>query len=151
MQRFWRRAEFVMFLENKKNIWLRHKVQQGEQWEVTLEKQAWSGACRTLYTLIKSLYFILNNTGATGGFYIGQWCDQTHVLQRLLRMLCREVDGERQEERRGEQLRCYCNCPGIEQWWLGQGQWQWQSRTVNRDVIYSDSRTDRTCWGTGYG
>lgn len=60
----------------------------------------------TLYALITTLYFILNEMGNTGGFLHG---DQIRVSQRLL---YKEVDGERREGKRGEQLRGYCNSPG---------------------------------------
>lgn len=114
-------CNLLCFWNKRKSVWLWHRVQKGEQWEVSWEKQARAGAWRTLQALIRYFDFILNDKGAAGGFYVGEWHDQIPVLGRLFRLLCREADGDRQEGKGGEHLGCYCNSPGTKWRWLGWG------------------------------
>ena len=144
-QWFWSRVEFVTFLELK-NVWLWRRFQQGDQREVSWEEQPPGCSMQGLVGTDKR--FVFYSQRHRGHWRVLQgW---VRWLQRLLlRLLCREVNGKRQEGNRGEQLGCYCNSPGPTRWWLGPGRWWWRPRKVNEDMICSESRAHRTCWWTG--
>lgn len=90
-------------------VWLWHRAQQGEQWEVSWEKQMRAGACRALELLARSWHFILNETKATRGFYIKE-CRECMCFMKMTQVAVQR-SGWRKPRGQKEQLGYYCNSP----------------------------------------
>lgn len=95
-------------------VWLWHWAQQGEQWEVSWEKQMRAAACRALEVLARSWHFLLNETKATRGFYIKD-CRECMCFMKMTQVAVQR-SGWRKPRGQKEQLGYYCNSPSTK-WW----------------------------------